>query len=207
MPTNKLVKVGVWEHGRFIGVVIFGPGATPTLCMTYKISQQECCELVRIALTDHEAPVSRILSIAIKFLKRSNPGLKLIVSFADQNAGHHGGVYQATNWVYVGEGGPSKIPFLNGKRVHERSLSLLVKSGKARREDCEWRPTLPKYKYLMPLDDEMRRQIEPLRKQYPKRAPEAEASMRPSSTRKKGGSSPTSALHSQNRKERAVNGQ
>ncbi len=170
MPTNKLVKIGVWETNKFIGAVIFVPGATPTLCMTYKISQQQCCELTRVALKKHKTPVSRIVSIAIKFLKKSNPGLKLIISFADQNEGHHGGIYQAGGWIYVGEGGPKKIPFLNGKQIHERSLSVLVKQGKARREDCDWRPVLPKHKYLMPLDKEMRKKIEPLRKPYPKRA-------------------------------------
>ena len=28
MPKSKLVKIGVWEDGKFIGVVLFGVGAT-----------------------------------------------------------------------------------------------------------------------------------------------------------------------------------
>ena len=31
----------------------------------------------------------------------------------------------------------------------------------------------PKYKYFMPLDDEIRKQIEPLRKPYPRRPKQA----------------------------------
>lgn len=170
MPTNKLVKIGVWENEKFIGVVIFGPGATPTLCKTYRLNQQQCCELVRIALRKHETPVSRIVAISLKFLKKSNIGLKLVISFADQNEGHHGGIYQAGGWIYVGQGGPSKVPFLRGEQIHERSLSVLVKQGKVRREDCEWKSVLPKYKYLMPLDEEMRKKVESLGKPYPKRA-------------------------------------
>lgn len=31
MPVNKTVKIGAWENDRFVGVVIFSPGATPAL--------------------------------------------------------------------------------------------------------------------------------------------------------------------------------
>ena len=170
MPTNKLVKIGVWEDEKFIGVVIFSPGATPALYKTYNISQQQGCELTRIALTKHKTPVSKILAIALKFLKISNPGMQLVISFADSSKNHHGGIYQATNWIYVGVAGPRRLPKIKGKFIHERSLSVLVKQGKVKRSDCEWVPAQPKYKYLFPLDDLMRKKIEPLRKPYPKRA-------------------------------------
>lgn len=195
MPVNKTVKVGAWENGNFIGVVIFSPGATPALYKTYRITQQEGCELTRIALRGHQTPVSRILSLSLKMLKRSNPGMRLVISFADTAHGHHGGIYQATNWVYVGGAGPRRLPKLNGKFIHERSLSVLVKQGKARRSDCEWVVAKPKHKYLMPLDDDMRRQIEPLRKPYPKRAG-SKANVATDFQSVEGGVTPTPALHS-----------
>jgi hypothetical protein len=58
--------------------------------------------LTRIALTNHKAPVSRIMAITLRKLKKHAKGLKLVVSYADFNQGHHGGIYQATNWIYVG---------------------------------------------------------------------------------------------------------
>lgn len=195
MPVNKTVKIGVWENCTFIGVVIFSPGATPNLYKTYNITQQEGCELSRIAINKHISPISKILSIAIKFLKKSNPRIKLIISFADTKQGHHGGIYQATNWIYVGVAGPRHLPKLKGKMIHERSLSALVKNGKAKRSDCEWIKSEPKYKYLLPLNEIMKNKIKHLSKPYPKRAPEAEESMRFSSTKEVGGLSPTSALH------------
>ncbi len=197
MPVNKTVKIGIWEDFKFIGVIIFSPGATPSLYKTYNISQQQGCELTRIALTIHKTPVSKMLSLALTFLKKSNPGMELVISFADTKQGHHGGIYQATNWIYVGVAGPRRLPKLKGKFIHERSLSVLVKSGKAKRSDCEWVKAEPKHKYLYPLNNEMKFKIETLRKPYPKRAPEAEASMRLSTTEEIGGSSPTSALHIQ----------
>lgn len=103
LPSGKSVKIGVWESDRFIGVIMFGLGATPNLSKKYNLKMTECCELTRVALTDHETPVSRIVAIALNFLKRSNPGIRIVVSFADEGSqGHHGGIYQAGNWVYSG---------------------------------------------------------------------------------------------------------
>src|SRR5665213_1409600 len=65
-PKSKLVKIGVWEDAEFIGVVIFGAGATSSLVQKYGLKMEEGCELVRIALTRHKAPVTRIVRIALK---------------------------------------------------------------------------------------------------------------------------------------------
>ena len=82
------VKVGAWENGRFVGVVIFGRGAASEIGSPYNLPQDQICELVRVALRDHQTATSRILSLALKFLKRSNPGLRMVVSFADTAQGH-----------------------------------------------------------------------------------------------------------------------
>lgn len=169
MPVNKTVKIGAWENGIFIGVVIFSPGASPALYKTYNIPQTNGCELTRIALNKHTTPVSKILMLSIKLLKKSNHGMRLIISFADTKMGHHGGIYQATNWIYVGEASPRKLPMINGKLIHERSLSVLVKSGKIKRDQCKWVVAKPKHKYLFPLDAEMKNQVSNLAKPYPKR--------------------------------------
>jgi len=99
VPVPPLVKIGVWEREKFVGVVIFSRGASSNLMSPYGLRQSEGCELTRIALTKHDAPVSRIVRLAIQFLKRNSPELRLIVSFADPQYGHHGGVYQAGNWI------------------------------------------------------------------------------------------------------------
>jgi hypothetical protein len=122
MPSGKLVHYGVWERGDFVGVVIFGRGATPNLLKPFKLGQEQGCELVRIALTTHTTPVTRIVSIALKMLAKSNPGLKVVVSFADDGQGHIGGIYQGGNWVYTGAA--YKIYYrINGKVVHPRTVA------------------------------------------------------------------------------------
>ena len=69
LPVGKSVKVGAWENGRFVGVVLFGYGANSNISKPYGLKQTECVELTRIALRDHATPVSKIIARAIKMLK------------------------------------------------------------------------------------------------------------------------------------------
>jgi hypothetical protein len=172
LPMPPLVRVGVWENDKFIGVVLFGRGASPHLGAPYGLTQLECCELVRVALTAHETPVSRIVAIAMRFLKKSNPGLRLIVSFADSSQGHHGGIYQAGNWTYAGRSAGSIEFYHDGRWKHNREVSGGAFGGARKIADpskLPQRKTEGKYRYLMPLDDEMRKRVAPLSQPYPKR--------------------------------------
>ena len=54
-------------------------------------------------------------------------------------------------------------------------------------------PTRGKHRYLMPLDDDMRKQIEPLRKPYPKRVRSVENDT-PAIQAGEGGVNPTRTL-------------
>ena len=88
------------------------------------------------------------------------------------NRGTWGGVYQAGNWVYVGHSCAQAEVMVAGKIMHKRSA--VSKFGSA--AGLPPSPVRYKHKYLMPLDDAMRTQIEPLRKPYPKRTLNSEAS-------------------------------
>ena len=200
IPVGKLVKVGAWENNKFIGVVLFGRGATPNMLKPYGLSADQGCELVRIALAKHEAPVSKIMALAIKFLSKSNKGLKLIVSYADEDQNHHGGIYQATNWIYTGlkNAGTMGAFIVNGKKMHPKSVhSKGVKQTlNAVRKHLDPNATVfytkGKHRYLMPLDDSIKSQVSKLAKPYPKRT-KGQALDDQSSL---GGSTPTCALHS-----------
>ena len=95
MPIGKLVKIGVWEDNKYIGAVIFGYGNNQFQGVAYGLVQTQICELLRIALTEHKTPVTKISSIALKMLKQSNKGMRLVVSYADPEQGHNGAIYQA----------------------------------------------------------------------------------------------------------------
>ena len=176
LPIGKLVKVGVWENEKFIGVVIFSRGTARYLGKRYGLDQSECVELTRVALAKHDNPVSKILAIALKFLKKSNAGVRLVVSFSAKSEGHHGGIYQAGNWIYAGETNANTEVTYKGKKLTNRAfMAMVVASPYTERQWIEnkWVTNiikLTKYRYLMPLDKEMKKLVEPLARPYPKRA-------------------------------------
>lgn len=169
LPVGKLVKVGAWESGKFVGVVIFGRGANNNMSKKYGLKQDECVELVRIALTKHKTQVSRIAALAVRFLKKSNNGIRLIVSYADPEQGHHGGIYQAGNWIYDGVSYGAVKVWYNGKWSHKKTVD---QSG-VDQSVLKKKKVPGKHRYLMPLDNEMRNRILPLAKPYPKRVKQA----------------------------------
>lgn len=180
VPVPPLVKVGVWENEKYIGVVIFSRGASSNLMKPYSLNQDQGCELTRVAMTGHKAPISRILRVAMLFLKKNSPALRMIVSFADPQYGHHGGIYQAGNWIYCGDTAAGVEYWHKGKRLHSRQVSEKgwniqqgMKRPTVKPSQCKIVKTAGKHRYIMPLDAEMRKQIAPLAKPYPKRVKQA----------------------------------
>lgn len=169
LPVGKLVKIGAWEDGKYIGCVIFGRGANNNMLKPFGLEQNDGCELVRVALKKHSSPVSKIMALAIKFLKKSQPDLKLIVSYADPEEGHHGGIYQACNWIYTGLSSKAIKVFYNGKWSHKKT----VDDAGVNQTFLPKKIVEGKHRYLMPLDAEMRDKVAKLAKPYPKRMKQA----------------------------------
>lgn len=154
LPPPPHNRVGVWEDGKFIGMVLFSRGATSNIGKPYGLKQTECCA-------------------------RSN-GIKLVISYADPDEGHHGGIYQAGNWIYTGTTSAA-VKFLvpDGKVWHSRMIKVkgfTTCYGTKRRtfkpSDCTKIHWQGKHRYLMPLCDEVRQRLDQLRQPYPKRASE-----------------------------------
>lgn len=174
IPTGRTVRVGVWEHGRFIGVVMFSRGASAPLYKHWGLPQTELCELSRIALDRHETPVSRIGAGALTILKEVTPSMRLVVSFADPHQGHHGGIYQAMNFTYLGISADVDEFYFGGKWRHTRSVSgvgskgwLLRQHYKEQGGDLPRRRRTGKHRYAYPLDRGMRRRLNKLAQPYP----------------------------------------
>ena len=165
MPVGKIVKIGAWENDIYIGCVLFSRGANKNMGKKYRCNQTECVELTRIALSKHKSFVSEVMAISIRFLKKSNPLLKLVVSYADEDQGHNGGIYQATNFIYDGLSSKSQKVFFNGKWSHKKTVD---DSGVCQ-ENLKKKYVQGKHRYLMPLNKKMRKQILLLSKPYPKR--------------------------------------
>ena len=175
MPAGKTIKLGVWEDDKFIGCVIFSRGANNVLGAPYGLTQLESCELTRVALKMHVTPVTRIISICIKFLKKFCPGIKLIISFADSEQGHHGGIYQGGNWIYAGRTKPAEEYIVNGVRMHGRSMRALHGTHIGKPFITKIMGS-SKHRYLMPLTEELKEDLKKLSKPYPKRAKKEQSS-------------------------------
>lgn len=162
LPASKLIRYGVFENGNFIGVVIYSRGASPYLATSIGLDQTEVCELTRIALDTHLTPVSQIVAETLRMLKSSNSGLRCVVSFADPKEGHKGGIYQAGNWIYTGKSNSVTEYLIDGRWMHTRNAYHHPKRPEAKSR------TMPgKFRYLMPLDKQLRRQIMKLSLDYP----------------------------------------
>lgn len=171
LPAGKLVKFAVFEDEKFIGVVIFSRGANPWLGDQYGLDQTEICELTRIALDKHVTPVSQIAAECLKQLRQLNPGLRLVVSFADPKEGHLGGVYKAGNWIYTGKSNSVTEVFIDGRWMHMRGAWY-----HPLREISPHRVSPGKFRYLYPLDKKMRRDVAKLSLPYPNAIEGLEAS-------------------------------
>lgn len=193
IPKSKLAKVGVWENKCYVGAVIFGVGATSDLVKSYGLLSEQGCELVRVALGRHITEVSRIVAISLKMLKKEFTGIRLVVSFADPEQGHHGGIYQAGGWVFSGKTQASDEYIYKGKRWQGRSFRNSFK-GMENHPSVKVVKGSSKHRYLMPLDDEMRKRILPLSKPYPKRVG-SDTQDTAGVQSAEGGSIPTPTLH------------
>lgn len=115
-------------------------------------------------------------------------GAEWLFSYADTAQNHHGGIYQALNALYVGLSNPFTYGyFLDGKRVHQRSVSAMygtVKWPDAPDAAAAQGQTLtrerdvdkPKHCYILPcstpaVNRAIRKALQPHVKPYPKRDP------------------------------------
>jgi len=81
------------DHGEVLAAAIFS--IPPTRW------SEEVIELTRLVRNEtYSVPLSSLISFSCANLKKN--GWSLAVSFADQQQGHHGGIYQASGWNYDG---------------------------------------------------------------------------------------------------------
>jgi len=96
---------GLYCQDVLIGVCTFGKPASNSLCIGVcgKEYSKQVYELNRLILIDginEKNILSYFVSKCLKFLK---PMDLIIVSYADEGAGHCGYIYQATNFIYTGK--------------------------------------------------------------------------------------------------------
>jgi hypothetical protein len=200
LPAGRALFYGVWQDGPHTGCVVVSRGACANIGRPFGLRQDQVAEVTRIALRPgHVAPVSQVLAVVVRLLRRSNPGLELLISYADQRQGHHGGVYQGAGWVYLGETGREATLLLHGRETHARTVSSRFGTRdvqwlrtnvdpQVRRIDCP-----PKHKYALGLTPSMRVRLAALARPYPRRERKADSGRPVPNGRD--GASPIRSLH------------
>ena len=145
VPTSATIFYG---NGK--SVAAYGPIHAPRMPKDY-------LELRRLA-SDGTDVLSKFLAETLRSLKAA--GVPAVMTWADPAAGHHGGIYQATNWIYTE---PRSYSWNSHYRKpdgtvvdHRAAYKLFGSSAKKVVLTLEptWEAFLPpmKYRYLMPLN-------------------------------------------------------
>ena len=190
VPTYS-IGYSVFENNNWCGVVLFGNGASVNMPKKFNLRSGQYLELNRMALNGKQSSTSKVLSIAIKLIKKECPTVKMLFSYADKGQEHKGIIYQATNWCYIENIESSGTEYLlNGIWKHDRGrynwgvdFKKLTKRKKA-----------GKHKYIYPLDKTLIPLCKSLSKPYPKNAQEVNKDKHDASSIEIGGSNPTLAL-------------
>jgi hypothetical protein len=203
LPSGRVLAFGVWEDGTFSGCLIVSRGACANIGKPFSLSQDQIAEVSRIALRPgHVAPVSQALTVTARLVHRSNPGLEVLISYADQRQGHDGrGVYGACGWTYLGETAREAMLWIDGHEVHARTVSSKYGTRdlawlcanvdpQVRRIDCP-----PKHKYALALTAPMRERLALLARPLPRRERSIDSDAPGVLLPGEGGARPTRSLH------------
>ena len=191
MPVYVSHYYGIFFGLHCAGVACFGVGvggsASPQVYKEWVDDPDTFAYLARGACVYWSPPNtnSKLISVACKLL-RKELGTKIVVAYADTDAGEIGTIYQACNWVCVGQGSSLRewISPAGAIRNEKLPADLARKNGGNRQQwiqklkDDGWKTQMsnPKYRYVYILDKgdkELVRRVEEKRVDYPKRAAEA----------------------------------
>jgi hypothetical protein len=138
------------DTGPVVAGAIFGLGANSRM-------PKQSIELTRLVRkSEVKCNLTQLVSFGLRWI-RGNTLTTFCYSYADTAHGHHGGIYQAAGFTYVGQNKPqSSVFFADGTKPHKRSLS--AKYGSAALEvvrmhhpDAYCGFEEPKHFYVFPL--------------------------------------------------------
>ena len=169
---------GLFRDGKFglpemIGAMLYAMPSMPSTAKKYNpINPDKCFELRRLVCID-DTPTnteSYFIGQTFKWLKQ-NTDIEVIVSFADEEYGHSGIIYKATNFEYLGTTSPSKKLIVDGKEYHSRSLNQsdrpygreLKRRYDAGDENIYWKNTKFKHIYVYYFNKKIQKQIKRLK--------------------------------------------
>ena len=148
-PGAASVAFGLWRDTRLVGVCTYGTIISKNAAAICGDQWADrVLELTRLVLIDDTPANSESYFIAQTF--RGLDGPRVLLSYADTNAGHVGTIYQATNWLYTGASTKGGYVTADGEAMHARSVSDARKNANAATSglSLSWQSGPPKHRYV-----------------------------------------------------------
>lgn len=102
--THSLPSGKSWYYAIDAAIVVFSIPPNKNISSFLLGRPNAVLELSRLWAPDGHEPnlLTRAIAIAVSQLRRDAPSYEAVVSYADPNVGHQGGVYKAASWVQLG---------------------------------------------------------------------------------------------------------
>lgn len=114
--------------GELIGGMIYGQLGMANAWKKYGDSPDEVLELRRLACIDDtpKNTESFFIGATLRWLKK-NTHVRTVVSYADANYGHEGGIYKATNFEHRGMTAPGRVILHGNRKYHDKAIRTKYK--------------------------------------------------------------------------------
>lgn len=124
----------VGDGEALIGCMTYGHPvsnrAVDSICKTIPIALDSVLELTRLVVLDgtQKNTESWFIGQSFDWLRKNDPGVKILISYADPEQYHTGTIYRATNWLYQGCGVSKIMPdfsiklFEDSEWIHSRTV-------------------------------------------------------------------------------------
>lgn len=110
-------------NGKIIGAMIFGQVAMANAWKPYGDSDDDVVELRRLCCIDKtpKCTESYFIGKALRWMKR-HTSFQCVISYADAFHDHRGIIYQATNFLYLGQTSKGRVIMHEGRQYHDKSI-------------------------------------------------------------------------------------
>lgn len=120
----------VLHMNKIVGAVLFGAMST-TAWKKFSDQENKVIELRRLVLDDDAGKnsESRVIGFCLRYIKKIDKTIEVVVSYADPQHKHIGTIYKASNFKYVGLSGKDKgfKDVETNKIYHSRALRTKYK--------------------------------------------------------------------------------
>jgi hypothetical protein len=114
---------GLYDAGVLIGAAFFGRMAMAGQYKRFADTPSKVIELRRLCCVDNTPKNTESFFIGkmLRWLGK-NTEIETVVSYADEEYGHGGGIYRASNFDYWGKTAGASVIVWQGKKYHDKAI-------------------------------------------------------------------------------------